>query len=349
MTKQLFSELKKQFEIPNRVVLALDQDGLAKLLITSDHSTAEIYLKGAHVTSFQQKGEEQLLFMSPSAKIARERFLSKLAADDEEQGVAAHSRGVYKEILDETSTDTTQLFASSVELGKGSKMLHGGIPLCFPWFANREGEKLSHGFARNSIWDLVKTNINAEGEIEVTFQLPIDVLKENGSAPVEVLYRVIVGKKLQLELIVNNITTAPFSYEECFHSYFFVGEINQVSVHGLKGLTYLDKNEDFKAKQEELDELPIVGETNSVYLNSTAPIEIHDRSLQRTIRIEKENSRSTVVWNPWSEKAREIVDFGPEDYLHMLCVESGNVKEFGIQLAPGETSLFRAQLSSHRH
>lgn len=294
------SFLKTQFEIPNRITLALDQDGLAKVLVTSDQSSAEIYLKGAHVTSFQQGGEEPLLFMSPSAKISR------------------------------------------------GNMLHGGIPLCFPWFGNREGEKLSHGFARNSIWNLVKTNVNAEGEVELTFQLPMDVLKENGWAPVEALYRVTVGKKLQLELIVNNTTTTPFSYEECFHSYFFVGEINQVTVHGLKGLTYLDKNEDFKAKQEQLDELPIVGETNSVYLNSTAPIEIHDHSLRRTIRIEKEHSHSTVVWNPWREKAEEIVDFGPEDYRHMLCVESGNVKEFGIQLAPGEARSLRVSLCSFK-
>jgi len=298
MNEELLSELKNQFEIPDRVALVMDQDGLVKAVVRSDHSSSEIYLKGAHVTSFQQKGEEPLLFMSPSAKMPR------------------------------------------------GNSLHGGIPLCFPWFGNREGEKLSHGFARNSIWDLVKTKVNAEGEVEVTFQLPVDVLKENRWAPVEVLYRVTVGKKLQLELIVNNTTSIPFVYEECFHSYFFVGDINQATLHGLKGLTYLDKNEDFKAKQEQLDELPIVGETNSVYLNSTAPIEIHDRSLRRTIRIEKERSRSTVVWNPWSEKAKEIVDFGSEDYRHMLCVESGNVKEFDIKLDPGKSSSLCVELFS---
>lgn len=298
MNEEFFASLKKQFEIPNRITLELDQNGFAKAMVTSDESSAEIYLKGAHVTSFRQKGEEPLLFMSPSANVAR------------------------------------------------GNMLHGGIPLCFPWFANREGEKLSHGFARNSIWNLLKTNVTVEGAVELTFQLPISILKENGWPPVEVLYRVTAGKKLQLNLTVNNITTDLFSYEECFHSYFFVGEISQVSVHGLKGLTYLDKNEDFKAKQEQLDELPISGETNSVYLNSTAPIEIYDRSLHRTICIRKENSRSTVVWNPWSEKAKAIADFGPDDYQNFLCVESGNVKEFAMQLDPGKSSSILVELFS---
>lgn len=297
MNVEVFEKLKKQFEITNRVILALDQDGLVKVLVKSDESSAEIYLKGAHVTSFQNEGEEPLLFMSTSARIAR------------------------------------------------GNMLHGGIPLCFPWFGNRDGEKLSHGFARNTIWDLVRTSITREGEVEIVFQLPKSILQESGWAPVEVFYQVTVGKTLQLELTVNNTTLIPFVFEECFHTYFFVGAIGEAEVHGLKGLTYLDKNEDFAAKKELSDELPIVGETNSVYLNSTAPVEIHDRSLKRIIRIEKENSRSTIVWNPWGEKAKTIADFGPEDYRNMLCVESGNVKEFAIQLSPGEISSFRVELS----
>lgn len=301
MNMNNFSELKKKFQIPGRVMLTLDQDGLMKLVVTSDQSTAEIYLKGAHVTSFQQKGEKLLLFMSPSAKVAR------------------------------------------------GNILHGGIPLCFPWFASREGEKLAHGFARNSIWDLVQTSLTSEGEVDIIFQLPKNILQDAGWPPVEVLYRVTVGKKLQLELAVNNTTSFPFSYEECFHSYFLVGDIDQVTVHGLKGLTYLDKNEDFTVKQEVHDELPILGETNSVYLDSTAPIEIHDRSLHRTIRIEKQHSRSTVVWNPWSEKAKGIVDFGPEDYRHMLCVESGNVKDFSIELPSGKKSSFHVAISCFSH
>lgn len=47
------------------------------------------------------------------------RPLSKLATDNEKQGATAHRRGVYKDILDEASTDATQLFASAVEFGKG--------------------------------------------------------------------------------------------------------------------------------------------------------------------------------------------------------------------------------------
>jgi (E)-4-hydroxy-3-methylbut-2-enyl-diphosphate synthase len=56
------------------------------------------------------------------ARLAEEegRFLSKLVAGDEEQGAAAHRGGVYRGILDDSSTNATQLFAPAVEFQKGS-------------------------------------------------------------------------------------------------------------------------------------------------------------------------------------------------------------------------------------
>jgi len=48
------------------------------------------------------------------------RPLAELAAGNEEQGATARRGGVYKDILDNSSTDATQLFASAVELYKGS-------------------------------------------------------------------------------------------------------------------------------------------------------------------------------------------------------------------------------------
>ena len=49
-----------------------------------------------------------------------DRSLSKLVAGDEEQGAAAHRGGVYRGILDDSSTDATQLFAPAVEFQKES-------------------------------------------------------------------------------------------------------------------------------------------------------------------------------------------------------------------------------------
>jgi glucose-6-phosphate 1-epimerase len=64
---------------------------------------------------------------------------------------------------------------------------------------------------------------------------------------------------------------------------------------------------------------------------------IEDKGLKRAIRISKEGSNSTVVWNPWTEKADKMGDLGENGHRGMVCVESGNAMENVVTLAPGET------------
>ena len=54
----------KRFEIPGRVMVLEGHGELTKIEATTDWSTAEIYLHGAHVTDFQKKGDAPLLFTS---------------------------------------------------------------------------------------------------------------------------------------------------------------------------------------------------------------------------------------------------------------------------------------------
>ena len=61
--------------------------------------------------------------------------------------------------------------------------------------------------------------------------------------------------------------------------------------------------------------------------------------------MEKFNSKSTVVWNPWTTQKLPD-DFDPAEHRQMVCVESGNVKQNKISLAPGKTSALKVVLSS---
>jgi glucose-6-phosphate 1-epimerase len=45
---------------------------------------------------------------------------------------------------------------------------------------------------------------------------------------------------------------------------------------------------------------------------------------------------TVTVWNPWSEKAKGMSDFGDEEYKGIVCVEPGAVKSFQI-LEAGDT------------
>lgn len=300
MSDSSFLDHWKKFEIPGVIAFSQDGDGFDKINITTEVSTAEIYLQGAHVTAFQKKGEDPMLFMSSSGRMAR------------------------------------------------GAMLHGGIPLCFPWFGKREGEALSHGFARLHPWDLQLVGITRDGFVLLEFELPQELMASAGLLPVKVRYRIIVGETLRLDLQVANppASTESFFYEDCFHSYFLVEDIEQVTIHGLKDHRYLDKTEDLASKLELSDVISINKEMNRIYLNSTGPIEIHDRLKKRIIRIEKHASRSTVVWNPWIENAKLIPDFAPGDYKKMLCVESGNVGEYRQEAPPGATCGLFVELST---
>src|SRR5215469_13824744 len=223
--------------------------------------------------------------------------------------------------------------------------IRGGIPVIFPWFGAREGAGM-HGYARLKPWDLKEISPGSDGSISVRFRLPN--CPESQAYPAFAAdYMVTVGEALTLELIVaNKSADSTFEFEQCLHTYFAVGDVKDASVVGLKGLSYLDKVANFAKKTESNDAIGISSEVDRVYLDATGSVEIHDRRLGRTISIEKEHSASTVVWNPWIAKAQQMHDFGPNEYLKMVCVESGNVNVNKTVLPPGKISNMKVTLSS---
>jgi D-hexose-6-phosphate mutarotase len=71
-----------------------------------------------------------------------------------------------------------------------------------------------------------------------------------------------------------------------------------------------------------------------------------DRTLGRTIKIEKSGSHSTVVWNPWLETAAKMNDLGPVAWQKMACVESANALDNFVTLEPGGQHTLRVKYSS---
>jgi len=91
----------------------------------------------------------------------------------------------------------------------------------------------------------------------------------------------------------------------------------------MKGLTYADKVQKGEKFQEQNEELSIEGETDRVYISTPTDIQIKEGS--RTILLNKEGFGDCVIWNPWIQKAKEMTDFGDEDWKEMICVEVGQI------------------------
>ena len=270
---------------------------LGKIEVLTRHSTAEIYLHGAHVTGFQKNGEPPLLFTSQFSRFAP------------------------------------------------NQPIRGGVPIIFPWFGSREGEP-AHGFARLADWELIETATLPSGGATLRFSLP-DVPEAATWPPFAAYYIVTVTDQLALELVVVNASPdQTFTFENCLHTYCAVGDINAATVLGLKGASYQDKVEHFTQKTETNDSIRISSEVDRVFLDTESPIEIHDPTLKRIVRIEKSGSQSTVLWNPWVTKSQQIPDFGTDEFRRMLCVETGNVDRNRITLPPGETAVLKTIVSS---
>ena len=237
------------------------------------------------------------------------------------------------------------LFLSQCSRFTEGQPIRGGIPVVFPWFGAREGLG-QHGFARVKSWDLKEFTPAPDGSVSVRFRLP-DCPEASAFPPFSAEYVITVNQSLTLQLIVTNLSQdAEFTFENCLHTYFDVADVTAISIRGLKGATYLDKTASFLEKTEANDVLRIASEVDRIYQNSTGPVEILDPRLGRRIRVEKQGSASTVVWNPWITKSRQMPDFGDEEYERRVCVESGNVASGSISLPPGGSSTLMVKLSS---
>lgn len=231
--------------------------------------------------------------------------------------------------------------AAVYETGKG---VRGGVPVCWPWFGAKEGAP-AHGFVRTRMWTVRETRQADDKSVHLRLCLSDDASTRtlwNHAFDLEL--HVIVGRSLTMQLISRNSGTEAFDVTEALHTYFTVGEIGQAAVQGLDGTAYQDKVAKL-AHAEQCGPVTFAGETDRVYLNTTADCVIEDRAQQRNIRVAKTGSTATVVWNPWSEREKAFADMAAGEYRQMLCVETANAGTAPITVAPGATHTLTACIS----
>ncbi len=286
----------------------------------------------------------------PSIEMLNERYaipgIARIVADEGDLArvqitAPAASAEIYLHGAQVTSWRPTGseevIFLSQKSHWEDGRAIRGGIPVCFPWFRAKADnpQAPAHGFVRTKSWELLSVKKENEAVVVTLATGSDEASRQWWPYEVRVVHRITVGSELKLELIVTNTGAVPLQFEEALHTYYRVGDVEKIRVAGLDGAHYLD-NMDGNREKLQSGDVAMTGPTDNAYLNTRNALELIDPVLRRRIRIEKENSLSTVVWNPWQSGAAKFADLGDDEWREMACVEASNILSCAVTLAAGE-------------
>jgi len=277
--------------------------------ITSHHAELLIAQQGAQVLSYQRLGEPPLLWLSDQA------------------------------------------------IFRQGKSVRAGVPVCWPWFGNLQrnpqavqamyhGEQApAHGLARTRDWQLLVIEEAPEG-LRIEFGLP----EAQGDLPgwpheVELKLLIEMGTQLKMTLSSLNQGNDSVTLSQALHSYFAVSDVRQARVEGVDNLGYIETLADWELRQQH-GALGFAGETDRIYLQTPDVLKIVDPHWNRRITLHSTGSRSAVIWNPWTDRARELADMADDGWQRMLCIETANVWDDVVTLKPGARHSLSFTISS---
>ncbi|XP_026738856.1 glucose-6-phosphate 1-epimerase [Trichoplusia ni] len=230
-----------------------------------------------------------------------------------------------------------QLFVSKQAVFDGKRAIRGGIPFVFPQFGQWAFGP-QHGFARIARWHVEKMPERLpSGDVEAVFSLmDDDFTRSMWHFQFRLTYRLILREKeLHFNIgVYNPSKELTFSCQMLLHTYFKVPDVRRCQITGMHGCMFIDKTREGALYQETREVVTINEWTDRIYQNTMQEHIITNVVSGRKMRIQKYNFPDTVIWNPWSEYAKEIPDFGDDEFPNMVCVEAGRVAA-PIVLLPG--------------
>jgi glucose-6-phosphate 1-epimerase len=220
------------------------------------------------------------------------------------------------------------LFTSTKTIYKAGVAIRGGNPIIFPQFG--PGEICQHGFARQSVWEVVATDSQANATT-ISLQLkPKNVAHEYRLQwPLNfiVTLTVSLGESLTTYMVVENPNRYPLPFTHAFHTYLAVDDINSVEISDFSNLDYMDNLQDRAIFPESRAVVTIHAATDRRYQNIANHITIKDKSTGRWLVMTNKNCADAFVWNPWQQGEKKLADLEPGSYQKFVCVEPGNMKK----------------------
>lgn len=251
------------------------------------------------------------------------------------------------------------LWLSDQAIFRQGKSVRAGVPVCWPWFGNLQrnpasvqamyrGEQApAHGLARTRDWQLLGVEEKGD-DLYIEFELP----EAQGDLPgwphdVELKLQIVLGCELTVSLNSRNMGNSLVTISQALHSYFAVSDVRQARVEGVEGLQYIETLADWEQCQQQ-GALAFAGETDRIYLDVPQKLSIVDPHWARRIILTCSGSRSAVIWNPWTERAKELADMADDGWQRMLCIETANVWDDVVELKPGSSHSLQVRIGSEK-
>lgn len=264
-------------------------------------------------------------------------FCSALIALQGAQILAFHQK--------QEQSEKALLWCSELNSYQQGKAIRGGIPLCFPWFGANSihAEYPSHGFARNLIWQWVSAEADESGH-QLVFELrdTADTRKYWDFAFC-LQMKIHCGAELQLELNLVNLDQQDFEFGFAWHSY-FPTQITTTKILGLAGETYIDQLEQNRIKQQQDESIQFAAETDRIYPVTQGKFVLQQNNHDKIVI--QSNAKSTVIWNPWVEKAARLNDVRDDAWQDFVCIECGQVANQTRQLKSGEQIKYQMKIGT---
>lgn len=237
------------------------------------------------------------------------------------------------------------------------KPVRGGIPVCWPWFAvyARNPQAVrdsvaappgagSHGWVRQADWQLVEQHAGTDAA-----DLAFEFTALPGHAPgwrhhAQLHLRMRFGQEISLVLSVRNLGAQAFTTALALHTYLAISDSRRIEIHGLHARDYLDMAHDW-TRHRQAGPITLDGETDRMYLDTSAPVTVRDPGWRRTVRVQARGSHTTVVWNPGTAKAARLDDFADDAWQRMVCVETARALDDALAVAPGAAAEVALALS----
>lgn len=249
------------------------------------------------------------------------------------------------QVLSWRRADGDVLWTGSAEPYAAGKAVRGGIPVVFPWFNEHAVDRTlpAHGFARTATWRLASLGPGARLRLTLA-----DDERSRALWPhrFELTLDVALAERLHITLTVRNTDAMAWTFEEALHTYFAVGDVHTATVHGLEGVPCREHAAAPETAWDPSAPLAFRAETDRVFQGGPDRLEVRAPAIGRRIQLTTVGARSTVVWTPWPAKAARLSGLGSEDWRRFCCVESANIKEAAVSLAPGAVHALRLTLAA---